>query len=273
MNDRFLSEQFQHELLFSYHFILTINQSIWSWCIVEKQTTTVVAGGRGIYHSFSDIETELNQWKLSAFGQASILFFSEDNLLVPIPFYDQNNKQALLQFCTDLSQRAFIETNAIVSTEMMNLFSIPEELHTLRNRILPQAVQYHVSTSFILAAHQLSQNSFHPIILIEIYQEAIFLTIADGGKILFSNYFKSINQEDMLYWTVRLIEQLELDGSKMTLYVNGNKPLVNEHIAYLTSYFSNVLLLPLPSFLSVAKDAPEDYFQPFIGSFYILLCE
>lgn len=273
MNDRFLSTQFQHELLFSYHFILSINQPMWFWYIVERQTHTVVAGNRGIYHSFADIETELNQWKLSAFGQASILFFSEENLLVPISFYDQNEKQTLLQFCTDLSQSTIIETNAIVATEMMNLFSIPEKLHAWKNRILPYAAQYHVSTSFILAAHQLSQQSFHPIILIEIYQEAIFLTIADGGKVLFSNYFKSITQEDMLYWIVRLIEQLELDGSKMTLYVHGSKPLVTERMAYLTSYFSKVLPLPLPSHLSLAKDAPEDYFQPFIDSFYILLCE
>ena len=273
MNDRFLSTQFQDELLLSYHFILSINQPMWSWCIVERQTHTVVAGNRGIYHSFTDIETELHQWKLSAFGQTSILFYSEDNLLVPTSFYDQNGKQALLQFCTDISQSSFIETNEIVATEMMNLFSIPEELHALKNRILPYATQYHVSTSFILAAHQLSHQSFHPIILIEIYQEAIFLIIADGGKVLFSNYFKSITQEDMLYWIVRLVEQLELDGSKMTLYVNGSKPLATERMTFLTSYFSNVQSLPLPSHLSLAKDAPEDYFQPFIDSFYILLCE
>ena len=273
MNDRFLSTHFQHELLSSYHFILNINQPMWSWVIVERKTHTVVAANRGIYHSFSDIETALNQWKLSAFGQASILTFSEDNVLVPISFYDENEKQALFQFCNDLSQGSFIETNAIIATEMMNLFSIPEELHSLKNKILPQAVQYHVSTSSILAAHQLSQQSFHPIILIGIYQEAISLTIADGGKVLFSNYFRSITQEDMLYWIVRLIEQLELDGTKIALYVNGSKPLVSERMVYLTSYFSKVLPLPFPSFLSIAKDAPEDYFQPFIDSFYLLLCE
>jgi len=272
MNDRFISTQFQHELLLSYHFILSINQPMWSWSIVERQTFTVVAGNRGIFHSFSDIEAELKQWELNAFGQASILFFSEDNVLVPIPFYDENEKQTIFQFCNDLSQGGFIETNAIIATEMMNLFSIPEELHSLKNRILPQAIQYHVSTPFILAAHQFSQHSFHPIILIGIYQEAISLIIADGGKVLFSNYFRSITQEDMLYWIVRLIEQLELDGSKIALYVNGNKPLVSERMTYLTAYFSKVFFLPFPSFLSIAKDAPEDYFQPFIDSFYLLLC-
>jgi hypothetical protein len=273
MNDRFLSTQFQHELLLSYHFILSINQPMWSWCIVERQTHTVVAGNRGIYHSFSDIETELNQWQLSAFGQASILFFSENNVLVPISFYDETKKKMLYQFCNDLSQGAFVETNTILATEMMNLFLIPEELHSLKNRILPQAVQYHVSTSSILASHQFSLQSFHPVILIGIYQDAISLTIADGGKVLFSNYFRSITQEDMLYWIVCLIEQLELDGSKIALYVNGNKPLVNERMAYLSSFFSNVFPLPFPSILSITKDAPEDYFQPFIDSFYLLLCE
>jgi hypothetical protein len=273
MQERFLSVKFHHALLHSYHFIVLINHSFWSWSIVEQGTNMIMGGSNGIYHSLSDIEKELNQWDLNSLGKLSIFFVLEENMLVPSAFFDQSKSRELLQFCYDLPQDTFIEINTIPALEMINLFSIPEELHSMTNRLLPKALQYHASTASVLAAHHLSQQKYHPVLLVDIYPGVIFLTIADGGKILFANYFKSVTQEDMLYWIVRLLEQFELDGSKIILYVNGEKSQVNERIAYLISYFNNVSALPFPSFLSVAEDTPEDFFQSFIDLFYLLLCE
>jgi hypothetical protein len=273
MQEHFFSAKFHQELLHSYHFIVLINHSFWSWSIVEQKTNMIMGGSKGIYHSLFDIEKELNQWDFNSFGKLSILFVLEENMLVPSSFFDQNKSKELLQFCYDLPQDAFIDINTIPALEMTNLFAIPEELYSMTNRLLPKAIRYHISTASVLAAHHLSQQKFHPVLLIDIYPDVMFLTVADGGKILFANYFKCTTQEDMLYWIVRLLEQLELDGSKITLYLSGEKPQVYERIGYLISYFNNVSAVPFPSFLSVAEDIPEIFYQSFIDLFYLLLCE
>ncbi|MBB3186411.1 DUF3822 family protein [Microbacter margulisiae] len=273
MHERYLPSKLQSDALHLYHFILKIDHVMWAWFIVERKTKLLVAGNQGTYNSFKEIEAELNQWDINGFGKSSLIIFSEDSLFVPRPFFNQDYRQDLFQFCNELKEDFVLEHVDLEYLDMVGLFLVPKKIYEFAHHFLPDIKYCHVSSTLLCAAYQLSKRSFQPVMVIGLYPEIMFVALADGGKILLLNHFKVITPEDLLYWIMRLFEQFELESSSALVHLSGNKTIITEKIFYLRTYLKKVSVLPFPSTIPVTSDVPEDLYHSFTDLVYYILCE
>lgn len=183
--------------------------------------------------------------------------------LVPLALFDENKIDTYLSFnhsIEDTSQLRFY-FDKIESLSLVVAYAIPRGLDFLAKAKLPSFQWNHFASSLLEALHLEKQGPNQ--LNIHIQEEKFDLLFAPEGKLTFLNSFNYETPEDLLYYLLYAMEQLQLERDNMTLNVWGKMDKNSPTFELLYQYIQEVKLGNLPlgiNFSPVLSTIPKHYF-------------
>lgn len=270
MIHQFISDNFETSQLHDYHFILKVDETLWSWGIINELTHELLGVSGGVYSQVDEIEQSIASLNLSLFHNRSLILVSNHHLLIPKSLYQDQQRDQFFRFFVDTQNDEVIASNDMSMLDAVNVFSLEHDLHNFAQQYFGLPSVFHISTALLKSIYYISKKHYSPVLLIGMYQKTAIFVLSDGGQVLFSNHFKVMTKEDLLYWIIRLFEQFELDTAKTSVYMVGDKTQSVQQLFFLKRYIENAFLLPWPSFVTTSFDAPDLLLSSLTDALYFL---
>ncbi|ANQ51308.2 DUF3822 family protein [Flammeovirga yaeyamensis] len=157
---------------------------------------------------------------------------------VPEGIHDEESKQNILSLISKFHQK---KDNIHVhpkSGETELCFAIPKELEEwLSDMYSNSQVSYnHTTESFIVEANALFGNVLHCYIDVD----TILITKSDDEKVRFANTFKYKTPQDLLYFVLFVLEELNIDQQEAEVVIWGEVDFHGESIKTLKKFINKV---------------------------------
>ncbi|MGC9150729.1 MAG: DUF3822 family protein [Microbacter sp.] len=270
MIQQFFSKKFQASQHNDCHFILKVDETVWHWGIINVLTHELMGISGGNYSQIHEIQKMIEPLNLPSFRNRSLILISSHHLLIPKSLYQEQHLDKFFRFFIDKNNDEDVLSNDMFLLDAVNVFSFEHDLNDFALHNFGHESVVHISTALLKSSYHISKQHFSPVLLIGIYQKTAVFILSDGGKVLLSNHFKVLTNEDLLYWAIRLFDQFELDAAKSLIYLVGDKMQTVEQLFFLKRYFEHAALLPWPSFITPASDIPDSLLSSLTEALYFL---
>ena len=142
--------------------------------------------------------------------------------LVPSPFFDIGQMTKYLEFNFKLPDGCQVISDRVEEIDAYNVYGFPVGLREAIQKFFPEAALNHRSSALIKAICQHHQINPDPsCIFLNAREQFIDLVNFDGKHPAFFNSFPCRSKEDILYFTLYVIEQLKLRPDAVRLSVTG----------------------------------------------------
>ncbi|MBL7929119.1 MAG: DUF3822 family protein [Bacteroidia bacterium] len=213
------------------------------------------------------IDEWFSQSKIAALKQslpALVLFRADAALLLPEVF--RKNRDELLHRFFTVNDHYEVAEHKPASFPAVVCFLAGKSLLALIRNQFPGAVLMHHSLPvlwWMMNHAKLKQ----PSMVIELYQKRLFIYAVNEGTPLFYNSFEVNSAEDVAYYTLFVMEQLEMEPVRQTVYFKAS--MDNENLLTVCRNF-------IPAFISMDvlkphKNQDSEWLFPFLCN--ALLCE
>ena len=228
--------------LFSQEKLIDLNKVVF---LVKKSPTFLLKTIKKYLKSI----TEKNKPKA-----VKLIYYDKSSTLVPSVLFDEKNSLNFLKYNTNIKINDLAANDSILNNEITNVF-IP--YININNYIFDKFKTFdffHYSSLLIqLLSLEISDN----------FSEKIFLNINDGfidillfkhKKLEFYNSFEYNSNEDILYYILFCLNQLDLNPDKIHVSCTGNISLDSKVYELLYSYIRNIELLNFGEIQGINSD-------------------
>ena len=228
--------------LFSQEKLIDLNKVVF---LVKKSPTFLLKTIKKYLKSI----TEKNKPKA-----VKLIYYDKSSTLVPSVLFDEKNSLNFLKYNTNIKINDLAANDSILNNEITNVF-IP--YININNYIFDKFKTFdffHYSSLLIqLLSLEISDN----------FSEKIFLNINDGfidillfkhKKLEFYNSFEYNSNEDILYYILFCLNQLDLNPDKIHVSCTGNISLDSKVYELLYTYIRNIELLNFGEIQGINSD-------------------
>jgi len=236
------TENFNIGLASSYHLSIQLGIYHFSYCLLN--TTTFNYDYVKMYpipsndNSATEITEIINNDAIlkAEFSSQSVAFVNFPSTLVPDRFYKKEEAETLLDFNTKVN--GTVLSDNIVSQKAHLIYSVPESILTIVRNFFPRA-KYKAQESILI--QQYSQlNTEKKKAYLYLNEQKVGVTIFNGDKLIFNNYFKYTSKEDLLYYVLFSFEQLKLSPNSIDVTVFGAIKDTDESFRLMHEYIRNI---------------------------------
>ena len=232
------AQDFNIDLSDQYHLSIEINHKSLSFAITDINNLHCKLFEE--YKFISDsIDTTTNEIKNiiqkhaivnTTFNSLSLTYSGFPSTLVPKKLFKQEEAKELLSFNTNTYEE--ILTDKIVSQDAILIYSIPKEIRHIGDTFFPEAKI--ISEESILIQQYLQRKEYGTRAYVNISNNKVMITILDAEKLLLNNTFEFITEEDLLYYILFCLQQMNLSKERTQVVLSGNirKDDKNYKIAY-----------------------------------------
>ncbi|MDA9563403.1 DUF3822 family protein [Flavobacteriales bacterium] len=154
------------------------------------------------------------------FKSSSIACAVMDTILIPEVYYQKDKEQDLLQynFGTD---RGVVMRDKLFNVAAYQVYDLPKKWVKFIDETWPKISILHQSTILIEQVVVHSKTIDEITVFAHLQNNKMNLIIADNGKLLFSNRFQCLTKEDVAYFVLATMEQLEIRNYEIRLTMSG----------------------------------------------------
>lgn len=182
------------------------------------------------------------------FAKIIIAYCGKHYTLLPEILFEENNKKELFGFNQPLTETEIIRYETICETEIVNIYSISENLFYFLKQKFPQAVILHQASTLINEAILSSKTQQIQSLHIDVYPDFFYATIVDNGNLILSNSFAYENTNEFIYFVISLFNRFELSLSEVNLFLSGNINKTSEEVRILRNYISHIVFEETPGY-------------------------
>lgn len=235
---------------FSKLFILAGKESL-QYCILDTERNTFIAladfrlpsspkAPEVFYAEISKLISEEDSLK-KKYPSVVIGLDTPLHTMVPTSLYDPGQKTKYLEFNFGMSGNSQIRTDQLEELDAFNVYGIPQGLLDVVLANYGEAALFHRSSSFIRAIyHHQKINPSPGCIYLNVREQSIDLASIDGGRLVFFNSFTCDGKEDMLYYTLYAMEQLNLRPDSSRVIISGLIDIDSESQRLFAQYINAV---------------------------------
>lgn len=162
--------------------------------------------------------------------------------IVPSPLYDPLQNGKYLEFNFGIAAPGQVRTDRLEEIDAFNVYGVSQGLFDIIMENYSGAAIVHRSSAFIKAVyHHRKINSESEGIYLNVKEQSVDLASFDGNRLVFFNSYACTGKEDMLYYTLYAIEQLNLRPDHIHLFIYGNLDFGSESHRLLEQYMRQVL--------------------------------
>jgi hypothetical protein len=201
------------------------------------------------------------------FRSARILVENNKFTLVPVLLYEESEKENLLDFSVDRDNREIILADRLIHPELYNLYAVPGKMSEGIAHAFPQAKICHLSTALIESLwigykNQLSGRK----VFIHVRERNFDLLVFDGIQLHYCNAFPFAMPEDLAYYVIFVMEQLDLNPEETGAVLMGDVERRSPVFELLFRYIRHVEFAP-----GVEPGTRSAVFHDLPGHVYYLL--
>jgi hypothetical protein len=190
--------------------------------------------------------------------------------LIPSSFYNPEKAREMLEFNVGDISNEQILTNDV--NDIKFIYSVPAELKNFLDKTFPNHNFKHIGYSSLklFFTHFQLKNAD---IFLNIHEGQTEVLIKKDKKPVLYNMFKTLSDEDVLYFLMFSVEQFDLDPQNLKLFVSANRQANDPLFTTIKKYVRNVEFT-VSDKLIVRKEAfeqlPHHYYFTALNR---LLCE
>ncbi|MFW6389413.1 MAG: DUF3822 family protein [Marinilabiliaceae bacterium] len=193
-----------------------------------------------------------------------VLVPSPASTLVPAGLFNSSEASRWLSFTHEIPHGHKVMHAPMKLSDAWNIFSIPENMETLFTRQFPEPVFLHPYIP--IAETKLAINrpgSGRSQVIISLQKEYFDMTVLEKNNLKLCNSFEINGENDLIYFTLFVFEQLELTPAQTDIQVIGCNPDKENIIHSLRKYIKHVKQPGLPGSFQYSylfKDVPGHRF-------------
>lgn len=223
LNKRFLriDDSFRKEDAASYDLLLELATGFSSFALIDREKNILSGIGSFKNPVFSVLEEF--PWLRSHFNSTRISILNNRYTLIPEPLFIPGEKHLYTSFLLDpQKEKEEIRYSHIEHAGIFNVFALPERFPERLNTVLPEAKLFHISEVLIRALLVDYSKSLSERMFLNVRDEAFDLLIFDEKQLIYCNSFYFHTPEDLVYYLIFVMEQLELEPEVIPLYLMGD---------------------------------------------------
>lgn len=189
-------------------------------------------------------------WVHTNYKKVLLVQYAAVNALVPAALNSDNGKELLLEQVIGPQQNSLLLRDIVLQQNLVNNYTVEVELADALNKRFPKADWWHVQ-SLLLARQAVGGTC----VTATIYFNEVQLTVERNGNWLLLQTYHYQTPEDVLYYLLNAMQQLDLSQEETTVYLQG---MIDQHSALYDVLYSYILNLQLKDELTYSFPTATD---------------
>lgn len=229
-----------------YHLLLYWDCQTLKYLVMDPSTDVVLSHAKFIKKEGVNENAFLeNTWSNSPilkqeFKKVSLTFSGHFSCLIPSSLHTESEEKKFISYST--RDRDFETQNYKHSKIGAVMIAEIPELKSWFIKKYPNIKLYPNASLMIETLIRLNKFDKRNMIYLELSQKNFEIYAFDKGQFKLFNSFEINNQNDFVYHTLNVIQQLELDPKKTTINLSGSIYKEHEYYSLLANYFPNIQL-------------------------------
>ena len=234
----------------AYKLSIQVNLDGFSFFILNNEETRLLAWQYTTVTISSEnfIARRLKEWIESEkilcenFNSVNVTYFSGEFTCIPEALFEENKNHSEFRLLfPDLVNQKIVSFRDEKSKTFL-LCAIPANLEQLLIQQFNNYTLTHPVQHLIKGLHEIESTSGNRVaIWLDI--KKFFITIVRNNQINLVNRFNYLNSNDILYYTILTLKQLEISPQKSFLYLSGHLDKKGDLVVKLNKYFGLVEFL------------------------------
>ena len=232
-------ESFRPEESNHYSLVMEIEVKKFSYSLLDTEKNKFVGVG-SFRQPFSEVINS-NSWISNSFHSRRIIIANSRSTLIPSALFSQNEKQDYLDFNIERDGNDIVHHDWLENLGIYNIYCIPEQLQNNINVIFPGAKLCHVSSVLIESLFVNYKNLMGAgRMFMNVRDEEFDLMIFNGKNLTYFNSFSFKAPEDLVYYVIFVMEQMNLNPEETPLVLVGQIEKKSSTYDLLFRYIRNI---------------------------------
>ena len=207
------------------------------------------------------------------FIKVTIGIMSPEYTLVPEALFKPGDEKTYFGKNYPLSEDKIVHVQHIPEFNLYSVFGIEQELEKELNHLFQDPRLWHYSTAFLYGIGMHMNLDAGKQLWLNIRMNKIDIIVSENKKLLLINSYSWQTNEDILYYTLFVCEQLELNPEKIPITVTGE--IENRSLLYqlLINYIMDITIPEKPSAFSPSIALDNIPFHHHAILYNLALCE
>lgn len=240
----FVEESFKIENTFEYILSIQVSLNGFSFSVVRASDNKVLVFKCAVLQISSNklISRRLKEWFKSdiilqaPFLQTKIIVFSDKFSLVPIALHKNELNEELAHILFEESTKLEFAENLIEKINAKLLFTLPDGLKEVVSETFGE---YEISHPIKSIINNIPESTEKNSLVLLFSGNHLFLVLSKNEKLMMANSFKINHVNDVLYFVLTTLKQLEVDAKNTKLFYAGKSQyaigITNSMVKYVDS--------------------------------------
>ena len=232
------------------------------FCVLDNVSRQFIFFKNKIFDSLdmAQIEQLVNADPIFNYSYKKIIitYGGQSYSLMPCELFDADKATEILSFSQSQAGET-VRHEQLLKTNIINIFSIPENLLQFLTQRFPDASILHQSTALISDAIRQSQEQQAKQLHIDVHAGFFYATIVDNGKLILSNSFTYENTAEFAYFVLNLFSKFDLNQDETHLFFSGNINKTGDEVDILQHYIRHIFFAEISgySFIPQFRELPH----------------
>ena len=207
------------------------------------------------------------------FSKARICITSSQYTLVPEALHHPGDEQAYFNLNFKNVSDVLVHRSHVNAYDLFTIYSIENELQKELTHLFQDPKFIHHSDVLLNSVNRLSRNNSNKQVFINVRQDEMDIIVTEGKKLILMNTFTRNSNEDVLYYTLFVCEQLGIDPERTPFTLLGEVEKESALFKLLYNYVRKISFgerTRTLSFSNKFNDIPAHFYHTL---FNLALCE
>ncbi len=175
------------------------------------------------------------------FSKAIVGVFFPTYTLIPDAIFKEGDENKFLDFNfkeKELPQKVF--SRHVTSFHLKTVFGVENDLHHEIFHLFEEPVLVHLASTLLEAAHLQCRGKKEKEVFLHFRKSHLDIIVLEGKKLLLMNSFNTPTADDLLYFSLMVCDQLELDPDSIQVHLAGEIEKESAKYKLLYQYFRNL---------------------------------
>ncbi len=243
---------FKTDLSEQYHLSVEIGLKYFSYCIINISKNNIELFNNFIINDNNNIINNINKEEILKldFASSSVAFTNFPCTLVPNEFFIEEESKRNLELTTEIHD--IVKYDKLTEIDTHLLYTIPSVISDIAFTFFPNAKQKSQQGILIEQFSKFDNKDDNAYLYLS--ENTLNITAFKNKKLILNNAFSIYSKEDILYFTLFVLEQLKIDANSVNVTLYGEIVEGDENYQLLYEYIRNIKFGSRPSNLSFTSE-------------------
>jgi len=190
------------------------------------------------------------------FKKINIIFDTEKFTVVPEEYYDSDFKSEIINLLFEITEEIETEEIKIAELNAILLFCVSSGLKDIFELHFKNFELFHPVKTL---TENLPDSDKKFRLIIYFSEHSFYALLFSGSKLLLSNSFKILHENDPIFYVLSLLKQMKVAKQAVDLFVTGNVTIGSKLYSNLQKYIPSVQVLKYKKPLQIDKDVFREH--------------